>query len=324
MRQSKLLPVRTTVAPAGVRAADWQRVARLEPANAETWTVSDVIAALRSIRGWYRDLARTDERALNGVYWFNEFYVGVTEGVEREVRPHLALMDEPSAVFLRRLDVEFYERYRRALTSVGPGSAWRTLFRDCNREGRHPLQWAMEGIHAHIVGDLAPAVVKTLRDLGGRTEFPGPDSLEHRAFTRVNQALYRVAARMLRGPAAATGFPALANAVVPREIAHLVDGYIRILREEAWIQAGLLWNVWDSPDREEIVDGLGVHAAWYAREIADIVPIRRHLDFETVGGWLDLVLRDRGRRLGRAGRGVDRLLGGLRSALLRTPLPARS
>src|SRR5215831_1481482 len=126
MRETKLLPVRASVAPSGVRAAEWRRAARLEAADVRTWTVSDVIAAQRSIRAWYRDLARTDERALNGVYWFNEFYLAVTEGVEREVRPHVAAMDDSSAAFLRRLDVEFYERYRRALTSVGPGSAWQT------------------------------------------------------------------------------------------------------------------------------------------------------------------------------------------------------
>jgi uncharacterized protein DUF5995 len=304
--------VRASVAPPGVETSRWRRLARLEAVDADRWTVERVVEAQRTIRSWYEAAGAgpAGDRAHNGVYWFNQFYLTVTEGVGRELRDHE--WGQRADGFLDRLDVEFYERYRQALCGDGPAPAWELLFKDANRRDRHPVQWALEGIHAHIVGDLAPAIARTLRDTRRHGRFPGPDCVEHRAYTEVNAILHRVMVRTLRGRDFAHGVPGLVTTLLPSVVGHGMDVYVRVLRQSAWVQAQLLWDLWDTPEYEEAVNLLGVHAAWYARQVTDLFPLRPRLDLETVGRWLDTALRTRRAHLGQTGRGADRLLRQLR------------
>jgi hypothetical protein len=213
---------------------DWEKTGALVPADLMS-NVSEVISEQEKV-------ARAYERARNGIYWFNKFYLGVTRGVWDAIRENEYGPDGDR--FINRLDIEFYGFYQRALCrsviDEPVGVAWEPLFQHRD-DAIHPILFALSGMNAHIVCDLAQAIVASLVRLE-RADFPVPGSHEHWAYLDLNEILYRVAASCLKEDFD-TGAPGVIYRIFPEALVRAGDGYIEIVRDLAWEQAERLWRV---------------------------------------------------------------------------------
>jgi Family of unknown function (DUF5995) len=133
----------------------------------------------------------------NGIYWFNKFYLMVTERVlARTSADH-----SEASKFVQRLDIEFYGYYQQTLCLTPDqnpvGVAWEPMFERRDDRVILPIFFGFAGVDAHINGNLAAAIVDTLRAMRYPC-FPVPGSAEHRLFTALNPILYGVAKECLR------------------------------------------------------------------------------------------------------------------------------
>jgi len=202
----------------------------------EIHTVGDVVAEQGRLVARF---AGTD----HGLYWFTRFYRAVTEGVWREVterdpRESGAEATPRGRSFLARLDVNFYRYYRDALSCDPPPPAWQPLLARRGRRDIHPMVFGLSGVIAHITCDLPQAINDTIGRVPAgqgqrRRPFPAREGVEQRAYTEINDILYRVGRGCL-GQDFATGLPGLVHLAFPAAVDHLVDGFIRTSRTMAW------------------------------------------------------------------------------------------
>ena len=117
----------------------------------------------------------------DGLRWFNEVYVRVTEQVHELLdRGHFE-----DRAFLVRLDEVFADLYLDALQAE-PASAWAPLLAARADPSVAPARFMLAGINAHVNYDLPIALVCTCREVGGGL---ATDTARHRDFQRVDDIL---------------------------------------------------------------------------------------------------------------------------------------
>jgi hypothetical protein len=182
-------------------------------------------------------LARTD-----GVAQFNRLYLAVTEAVRA------AAVDESfeDGAFLGRLDVVFANLYLDAYEASAAGGAvplaWRPLFEAREHAWRHPIQFALAGMNAHICHDLPVAVVRTCEE---RATAPVDDSPQHRDFVHVNRILAGVEEQVKAW--FVTGVLADLDHAAGKVDDALAMWSISEARACAWHHAKTLWELRDRP-----------------------------------------------------------------------------
>jgi uncharacterized protein DUF5995 len=256
----------------------WQNEAVLLPA-AHLSSVSQVITQQEKVRRCY-------SAAHDGIFWFNHFYISVTRGVQEEIgeREFGKIGDD----FLRTLDIEFYGFYRNALCEGDAADpvrvAWAPLF-DHRGDRIDPILFALSGMNAHILCDLPQAIMSTLTRLG-RSEFPADNSEEHAAFEDLNEILYRVAVRCLKADFTSGVLGLVYRAFIPY-LARVGDGYIRTVRDLAWVQAHRLWNVREQPEcAQEMRMALASSARSFNEWILTDVRFPPKLGLADVAAWV--------------------------------------
>jgi hypothetical protein len=100
--------------------------------------------------------------ATDGLWWFNHLYLRVTVAVRQAMSQQQVFRDP---AFLHRLDVVFANLYFDAAAAGDTKAAtappaWRPLLEARTPINRHPLQYALAGMNAHINLDLGIAAVK--------------------------------------------------------------------------------------------------------------------------------------------------------------------
>jgi hypothetical protein len=268
-------------ADADLDEAQWRLEAALVPADRMS-NVAEVVAEQEKVHRLY-------ERSGNGIYWFNKFYLGVTRGVWEAIRENEYGPDGDR--FINRLDIEFYGFYQRALCRTAADDpvciAWEPLFQHRD-DSIHPILFALSGMNAHIVCDLAQAIVASLVRLQ-RADFPVPGSHEHWAYLDLNEILYRVAARCLKDDFD-TGAPGVIYRIFPESLVRAGDGYIEIVRDLAWEQAERLWRVHRLNQAEALHEMRVMLAAsartennWLLRDLR----LSPHIGLREIKDWLE-------------------------------------
>ena len=180
----------------------------------------------------------------DGLKWFNELYLQVTQAVEGQVAGN-GFSDVP---WMAQLDVEFAKLYfgalRSSLLELPTPECWQVLFGLRNQTALARIQFAMSGINAHINHDLAEAVVNTCLVTGTA---PVRD-VHYADYTSVNstlEALIDTAKQEFH-------VTLLGDALPP--VSRLEDTIaawsVSAAREAAWVNAEHLWAVRSIPALE--------------------------------------------------------------------------
>ncbi len=148
--------------------------------------------------------------------------------------------------FLGRLDVVFanlyLDAYAASISRGEPPPAWRPLFAARDHAWRHPIQFALAGMNAHICHDLPVAVVRTCEE---RETAPVDDSPQHRDFVQVNRILAQVE-EQVKGWFV-TGVLADLDHAAGKVDDALAMWSISEARACAWQHAKTLWELRDHP-----------------------------------------------------------------------------
>jgi hypothetical protein len=152
-----------------------------------------------------------------------------------------------SPAWLTRLDIIFAGLYFDAIGKwiLDPTSApraWRVLLDARHRSNILRVQFALCGMNAHINRDLQLAVVQTGQELNIEPQINSP---EHDDFERVNSILKIVEDQVL--PVIATGIIGEIEQSLGQLDNILALWSVSVARENAWLNAMLLWAVRDIP-----------------------------------------------------------------------------
>jgi len=183
----------------------------------------------------------------DGVAVFTRMYLKVT----RLVLERIGEGQFSKPAFATRLDIVFAGLFLDQLTAAPVGRAWAPLF-ERRRARCEPIQFALAGMNAHINHDLPIALVRSCRQLGLSPRSPGVQR-DYDAVTGILAEVQgEVRQSFLDGGALA----------VDREFAPVVtlvgNWSIAKAREAAWVTAGVLWELRDSPTLSiEFLGGLG-------------------------------------------------------------------
>ena len=173
----------------------------------------------------------------DGVGYFNRLYLAVTEAVQHDLQE----AGFESGPFMSRLDVDFANRYLKAVYAHEQGKAcalsWRPLFH-ARLHKRAPVQFAICGMNAHINHDLPLSIVETAEDMGVEPEEGTP---EYRDFEHVNGVLGQVEAEVKRE--FVTGLLAEVDRVLHGAGDKLAMWSIADARCRAWDQAEFLFKL---------------------------------------------------------------------------------
>ncbi|MBO3095573.1 DUF5995 family protein [Cellulomonas dongxiuzhuiae] len=236
-------------------ARDLRRLAGLAGDTPPT-SIPEVVERLEAILD---EAARSSPRGPDdGIASFTRLYLTIT----RRIGEMVASGEFRSSPFLVRLDLEFAERFFRALRDhaddarTAPG-VWRVLFD--NRSDPHvaPVNFAVLGVNAHINYDLAPALVATWRTVP--PDGDGADSAQHHDYDLVNDVfalemdgLREELGSLLSGGPDGAPWDVSAN--------WLSDLVVTFTRDLAWIEATRVWRQGATPqacaDSERRLDAI--------------------------------------------------------------------
>jgi hypothetical protein len=146
--------------------------------------------------------------------------------------------------FLIRLDIEFAERYLRALRTYAedmhrtPG-VWRLLFDNRSDPRIAPVNFAVAGVNAHINFDLSCALVATWKHV--TPDGDGSDSAQFHDYRLINDVFEQemdplreeLGSFLSRGPD---------DAIWDRTANWVSDLVIRFTRDLAWDEAKRVWD----------------------------------------------------------------------------------
>jgi hypothetical protein len=124
----------------------------------------------------------------DGIARFNQLFVVTTRNLERAW--NRGVFEEPA--FMKRFSVRFANLYFVAVSEHsadrwGAPSSWKALFDKRMRSDEiKPVQFALAGMHAHVLHDLPLALESAFAD---EPEFPREGSLRHRDYMRVNDVM---------------------------------------------------------------------------------------------------------------------------------------
>lgn len=225
-------------------------------------SMADVIATMQTI-----DALCTD---LDGLKWFNQLYLQVTEAVRDR---SLATGGFRDPAWMAALDVQFSALYFAALRAhlsggKAPGS-WRALFDRRNMMLITRIQFALAGVNAHINRDLPLAIDGTSQAVG---IVPSHEIAQYTDYTGLNSTLESLvdAAKV----ELAVRLPG--DALPP--VSHLEDRIaafsVSAAREAAWNNAEMLWALRGIPpvhDRALVtLDGM---AAFAGKTLLSPIPL---------------------------------------------------
>jgi hypothetical protein len=199
-------------------------------------TIDEVVDLLQGIDA---SLPDTD-----GLKWFNQLYLAVTEAVRAAVVDGGGWNDAP---WLTQLDVVFANLYFDALAAGNTNpdaapAAWTPVLAARPDQSLKKIQFALAGMNAHINRDLPVAVIQTY-PAGGS----GPDrsSARYADYERINMILETVEGQVKSQ--FTTGILGVVDAVNGPVDDVLAMWSIRAARDAAWTHAELLWNVRNLP-----------------------------------------------------------------------------
>ena len=187
--------------------------------------------------------------ASDGVAYFNRMYREVTRLVADAVRDNEFL----AAEFLERLDVNFANLFFTAYADAAGRTSGDTRMGTALRGAgtgltRHPIQFALAGMNAHISHDLAFAVVATCREIG---VVPVDESAEHLDFSRTNAVLAEASAVVKGWFLIRAGRRARRDRRQARR-RHRDVRHPRRPRAAAWQTSEILWVLEDNPRMDQL------------------------------------------------------------------------
>jgi Family of unknown function (DUF5995) len=146
--------------------------------------------------------------------------------------------------FLVRLDIEFAERYFRALRHYAEEMAsaprvWRVLFDNRSDPSIAPVNFAMAGVNAHINFDLSCALVATWRHIV--PDGDGEDSAQFHDYRLVNE-VFEAEMDPLREMLDSLLSMGPDGAPWDRAANWIADLVIRFTRDLAWDEAKRVWE----------------------------------------------------------------------------------
>jgi hypothetical protein len=215
-------------------------------------SIPDVLANMRAIDALCI--------AGDGLKWFNQLYLQVTQAVEARV----SAGDFGNPAWLAELDVQFATLYFNALKNSlsgqdKPGAAptpecWQVMFDKRNQTALARIQFAFAGMNAHIDHDLAFAVVNTCKATGTQPVHGSSIYIDYTAVNSTLNTLIDTAKTELQ-------VRLLGDALPP--VSHLEDTLaawsLSAAREAAWANAEHLWALRSFPALldgfEDMLDG---------------------------------------------------------------------
>jgi uncharacterized protein DUF5995 len=214
-----------------------QRLAELAGDTPPT-SIEEVVQRLAAIRDHAATTSLLGEN--DGIAAFTKLYHVITT----RVGDMAARGEFRSTPFLVRLDIEFAERYFRALRSYADdiGSAprvWRVLFD--NRSDPHvpPVNFAVAGVNAHINFDLTFALVNTWRHIAPDAD--GQDGAQFHDYRLINE-VFEVEMDPLREDLDSLLSLGPDGAPWDRGANWIADLVIRFTRDLAWDEAKRVWH----------------------------------------------------------------------------------
>lgn len=220
-----------------------QRLAELAGDTPPT-SIPEVIARLEAIRDHAASTSVLGEN--DGVASFTKLYHIITQRVGAMVEAG----EFRSSPFLVRLDIEFAERFFRALRGYAadvhmvPG-VWRVLFDNRTDPNVAPVNFAVLGVNAHINYDLAHALIATWRHVA--PDGDGTDTAQYHDYRLVNDVFEMEMDRLREeldsllsnGPDGA-----------PWDVGAnwLADLVVTFTRDLAWDEARRVWGQGAGPD----------------------------------------------------------------------------
>jgi hypothetical protein len=236
-----------------------------------TPTAAEVLVQLKKIQALFREdpLGDSgDDRALaklksgrDGVACFNYLYTVITDDIKSRITEGNFFRDND---FLDRFDAVFADRYFSAIRKYTAGlpddpapASWQLLFENRENPEISPLQFATEGVNAHVNVDLPLAVVEVCKDMDREL-----DEDTHHDFQKVNDIFYEKIPQLRMHFESPDERKVDVSAI--RDIVNDVcDRIVLFARDIAWEHAHMLWRVWeDSPElarKEKDLDHLTSH-----------------------------------------------------------------
>ena len=205
----------------------------------------------------------------DGLWWFNHLYLRVTVAVRLAIAQEHEYRDPE---FVHRLDVVFANLYFDAAAARGtkPATAppaWRPLLEARTPIDRHPLQYALAGMNAHINRDLPAGIVAVYQQLGGAPTARGD---RYEDFERVNGILESVESQVKLE--FATGLIGKIDALAAPIDDQVAMWNVRAARDAAWTNAEVLWTLQSAPAlRKDYFDRLDRFTGFASRGL--LVPV---------------------------------------------------
>jgi hypothetical protein len=220
-----------------------QRLAELA-GDRPAGSIAEVVERLAAIRDHAASTSLLGED--DGIASFSTLYHTIT----RRIGTMADGGEFRSTDFLVRLDIEFAERYFRALRSYAADIAsaprvWRVLFD--NRSDPHvaPVNFAVAGVNAHINFDLACALIATWRHLPPDGE--GERGAQFHDYRLVND-VFEVEMDPLREDLDSLLSAGPDGAIWDRAANWVADLVIRFTRDLAWNEAERVWGQGATPE----------------------------------------------------------------------------
>jgi Family of unknown function (DUF5995) len=225
------------------RRGSTQRLAELA-GDAPPTTIPEVVERLAAIRDHAATTSLLGEN--DGIAAFSKLYHIIT----RRIGDMVESGEFQSSPFLVRLDLEFAERYFRALRSyaadihTAPG-VWRVLFDNRSDPNVAPVNFATLGVNAHINFDLAHALIATWRHVA--PDGDGHGSAQFHDYCLINE-VFKIEMDGLREELDSI----LSNGPdgAPWDVGAnwLADLVVTFTRDLAWDEAKRVWERGASPE----------------------------------------------------------------------------
>jgi hypothetical protein len=221
----------------GGGAGSTQHLARLA-GTSTPGSIPDVIRRLAAIHDYASgtSMLRDDD----GIAAFTRLYHVITSRINQMVENDE--FHDPK--FLIRLDLEFAERYLRAIRVYAEDrhrtpAVWRLLFDNRSDPRIAPVNFAIAGVNAHINFDLSCALVSTWKSVA--PDGDGKDSAQFHDYQLINDVFEQemdplreeLGSFLSRGPD---------GAFWDRGADWVADLVIRFTRDLAWDEAKKVWH----------------------------------------------------------------------------------
>lgn len=187
-------------------------------------------------------------RKKNPVASFNRLYRVITE----EVAKRLANDGFQDPEFMKTLDLRFAERYFDAVRQWNDRSewapqCWSALFDEWHDDDMAPIIGAVAGVTAHIGFDLAAALVRTFKEVGGSILDSSAERIAD--YNVLNDIFAEQIPTLRRGMLDDNMIAALFDKVTANLDDVVQAETVTAARAAAWDRAKKLWPLWEQPDR---------------------------------------------------------------------------